>query len=117
MEELTFASFGDASFASETQLKAQQGVFIVACTKDLGENRISDISPLAWHSKQISRVVRSTLSAEAYAMSSALDKLTWLRCVWAIIKDGRFRWQKPEESLKAEPKALLITDCKSLYMT
>ena len=40
MKELTFASFGDASFASETQLKAQQGVFIVACTKDLGENRI-----------------------------------------------------------------------------
>ena len=115
MEKVTFASFGDASFASESQLKAQQGVFIAACTKELSENRISDISPMAWHSKQISRVVRSTLSAEAYAMSSSLDKLTWLRCMWAIIKDSRFRWQKPEESLKAEPKALLVTDCKSLY--
>ena len=115
MEKVTFASFGDASFASESQLKAQQGVFIAACTKELSENKISDISPMAWHSKQISRVVRSTLSAEAYAMSSSLDKLTWLRCMCAIIKDSRFRWQKPEESLKAEPKALLVTDCKSLY--
>ena len=115
MNQLTFASFGDASFASESQLRAQQGVFITACTKDLGENKISDISPLAWHSKQISRVVRSTLSAEAYAMSSSLDKLTWLRCMWAYIKDGRFQWQKPEVSLRGEPKALLITDCKSLY--
>ena len=103
--QLTFASFGDVSFASESQLKAQQGVFIAACTKELGENKISEISPIAWHSKQISRVVRSTLSAEAYAMSSSLDRPTWLRCMWAIIKDGR---QTPEVSLQAEPKALLI---------
>ena len=115
MKDITFASFGDASFASEQQLKAQQGVFIAACTKELGENKISSISPLAWHSKQISRVVRSTLSAEAYAMSSSLDKLTWLRCMWAVIKDGSFKWQTPEKSLKNETKALLITDCKSLY--
>ena len=63
MHQLTFASLGDASFASESQLKAQQGVFIAACTKELDENRISDITPIAWHSKQIiSRVVRPTLS-------------------------------------------------------
>ena len=115
MKDVTFASFRDASFASESQLKAQQGVFIAACTKELGENKISEITPIAWHSKQISRVVRSTLSAEAYAMSSSLDKLTWIRCMWAIIKDGMFKWQTPETSLQAEPKALLITDCKSLY--
>lgn len=115
MDEVTFASFGDASFASENQLKAQQGVFIAARTRELGANRISEISPIAWRSQQISRVVRSTLSAEAYAMSSSLDKLTWVRCMWAVIKNGNFRWQTPERSLQGEPKALLITDCKSLY--
>ena len=115
MKQVTFASFGDASFASESQLKPQQGVFIATCTKELAQNKISEISPVSWHSKQISRVVRSTLSAEAYAMSSSLDKLTWLRCMWAFIKDGNFQWQKPELSLQKEPTALLITDCKSLY--
>lgn len=60
-------------------------------------------------------MVRSTLSAEAYAMSSSLDKLTWLRCIWGYIKDPEFQWYKPEVSLKKEPSALLITDCKSLY--
>ena len=35
--------------------------------------------------------------------------------MWAFIKDGNFQWQKPELSLQKEPKALLITDCKSLY--
>jgi hypothetical protein len=115
LERITFASFGDASFASASQLKAQQGLFIVACTPELAANKTSEISPMSWNSKQIGRVVRSTLSAEAYAMSSSLDKLTWLRCLWGYILSPTFKWQYPERSLQACPKALLITDCKSLY--
>ena len=115
LSQVTFASFGDASFASASQLKAQQGLFIVACTPELAANRTSEISPMSWNSKQIGRVVRSTLSAEAYAMSSSLDKLTWLRCLWGYILSPSFKWQYPESSLQEGPKALLITDCKSLY--
>eukprot|EP00435_Cladocopium_sp_Y103_P014115 s5986_g3.t1 len=115
LDQITFASFGDASFASASQLKAQQGLFIVACTPELAANRTSDISPMSWNSKQIGRVVRSTLSAEAYAMSSSLDKLTWLRCIWGYIRSPSFKWQYPETSLRSGHKALLITDCKSLY--
>lgn len=50
----------------------------------------------------IGRVARSTLSAEAYAMSSSLDKLTWIRCVWGSIKDPSFAWSRPETALKQE---------------
>ena len=113
--ELTFASFGDASFASESKLKAQQGLFVMACTPDLAKNQTSDFSPIAWSTKQIGRVVRSTLSAEAYAMSSSVDKLNWIRCLWGVIQSPQFCWQKPDISLKTLPKALLITDCKSLF--
>lgn len=115
LERITLASFGDASFASASQLKAHQGLFIVACAPELAENKSSDISPVSWNSKQIGRVVRSTLSAEAYAMSSSLDKLSWIRCLWGYILDPSFAWQKPETSLQTLPKALLITDCKSLF--
>ena len=115
LERITFASFGDASFASASQMKAQQGLFIVACTPELAANKSSDISPMSWNSKQIGRVVRSTLSAEAYAMSSSLDKLTWLRCLRHYILSPTFKWQYPEKSLQSCLKALLITDCKSLY--
>ena len=113
--DLMFASFGDASFASEKNLKAQQGLFIVACHPSLAQNETSEITPISWNSKQIGRVVRSTLSAEAYAMSSSLDKLTWIRCMWEFIKSPNFRWSKPEEALKETNRGLLITDCKSLY--
>ena len=115
LKEITFASFGDASFASASQLKAQQGLFIMACTKRLAQNESTDFSPVAWNSKQIGRVVRSTLSAEAYAMSSSLDKLNWIRCLWGFAIDKTFEWQHPERALRKLPKALLITDCRSLY--
>ena len=115
LEEVTFASFGAASFASQQQLRAQQGLFIMACTDALAKNETSDFSPIVWNTKQIGRVVRSTLSAEAYAMSSSLDKLNWIRVMWGYIRSPTFMWQKPERSLPTMNKGLLITDCKSLY--
>ena len=115
METVCFASFGDASFASAKQLSAQQGLFIMACSPKLAVNETTEFSPIVWHSKQIGRVVRSTLSAEAYSMSSSLDKLTWIRCLWGFIKNPDFQWYRPETSLKNEHKGLMITDCKSLY--
>ena len=68
----------------------------------------------------------STLSAEATALSSTLDQLTWIRVYWAWLIDPKIAWQKPETvktlpealtvpTLKAEDKDLAITDCKSLY--
>ena len=38
----------------------------------------------------LNRVVRSTLSTEAYSMSSSLDKLTWIRTMWGYIKSPDF---------------------------
>ena len=115
MDEVSFASFGDASFASAKQLTAQQGLFIMACTPKMARNETTDFSPIVWHSKQIGRVVRPTLSAEEYAMSSSLDKLTWIRCMWGYIKGPNFAWHKPGTALKGEHPGLMITDCKSLF--
>ena len=42
IDQLTFASFGDASSASESQLKAKQGLFVTAATKKLGQNETSE---------------------------------------------------------------------------
>ena len=86
----------------------------MACTSALVKNETTEFSPIVWHSKQIGRVVRSTLSAEAYAMSSSLDKLTWIRTMWGFIQNPQFAWSKPETALKLEPKGVMITDCKSL---
>ena len=45
LSEVSFASFGDASFASARQLSAQQGLFIMACSPRLALNETTEFFP------------------------------------------------------------------------
>ena len=112
---LTFVSFGDASFASSKSLSSHQGALICATNGDLLANREAPLCPLSWSSKKIPRVVRSTLSAEAYAMSKAVDMLGWMRALWGTVHVPSFQWQRPEEGYRQLNRAAIVTDCKSLY--
>ncbi|OLP77921.1 Copia protein [Symbiodinium microadriaticum] len=115
VERLTFVAFGDASFASSKNLNSHQGVLICATNDQLNQNLEAPISPLTWSSKKIPRVVRSTLSAEAYAMSKAVDLLGWVRALWGVIHVPEFQWQKPESGFRQLRTAIIVTDCKSLF--
>ena len=114
-EDITFVSFGDASFASAKNLSSHQGALVCATHTDLHQNVEAPVSPLVWVSKKIPRVVRSTLSAEAYSMSKSIDTLGWIRSLWGCVHDAAFPWQTPTASYLTLNKALIITDCKSLY--
>ena len=113
--KLTFVSFGDASFANSRNLASHQGVFLAATTTELQHNVEAPVSPITWMSKKISRVVRSTLSAEAYALSKSVDMLGWVRTLWGCIHVGQFPWSEPEKAFPKLHAAILVTDCKSLY--
>jgi transposase InsO family protein len=126
IHDLRFLAFSDASFASKVKPESYAGMIIMATHKEISQNQACVISPLSWGTKKIQRVVTSTLSAEATALSSTLDQLTWIRVYWAWLIDPKIAWQKPETvktlpealtvpTLKAEDKDLAITDCKSLY--
>ena len=107
-------AFGDASFASSKNLNSHQGILICATDDRLNQNLEAPVS-LSWSSKKIPRVVRSTLSAEAYAMSKAVDLLGWVRMLWGVIHIPDFKWQQPEQGFKQLRTAVIVTDCKSLY--
>ena len=113
--DLTFVSFGDASFASKSNLSSHQGTIIAATTNRLNDNIQAPLSPLVWISKKIARVVRSTLSAEAYAMSKSVDLLGWMRMMWGCIHIPEFCWERPAEAFNMLHPAIITTDCKSLY--
>ena len=114
-EELTHVAFGDASFASPKQLASFQGSIVFATTAALLNNEEAPLSPLTWTSKKIARVVRSTLSAEAFSMSKSVDQLGWLRMMWGVIHVPNFEWRQPALAFKQLPQSAIITDCKSLY--
>ena len=114
-EDITFASFGDASFANSRNLSSHQGSIICATSRRLNENVDAPLVPMVWISKKIPRVVRSTLSAEAYSMSKSIDALGWIRSLWGTVHVPNFPWSDPAASYAKLNKAVIITDCRSLY--
>jgi len=115
IDDVTHISFGDASFASPKQLSSFQGSIIFATNSKMEKNEQAPVSPLTWSSKKIARVVRSTLSAEAFSMSRSVDKLGWMRLLWGVVIQDGFEWRDPPKSFKTLPRATIVTDCKSLF--
>ena len=64
-QDVTYCAFSDASFLSNKQNSAHQGTLIFATTPELLENKKAVVAPVAWTSKRVPRVVRSTLGAES----------------------------------------------------
>ena len=114
-EHVTFCAFSDASFATSKDNNSYQGTLVVATDWRMLANQQAVIVPVAWCSKKISRVVRSTLSAEVVSLSGSVDRMSWLRLFWEWLKDPAVNLACPEEILQRAPQASLVTDCKSAY--
>jgi hypothetical protein len=115
VSEVHFLSFSDAAFATREKANSQKGCLIMATTRQINEVQPAKVSPITWFSKKIARVVASTLASETYALSGALDLLSWIRIHWAWLNDPSLNWQNPEDTLASLPKAFAVVDCKSLY--
>ena len=113
--ETTFCAFSDASFATNKEASSRQGCLIFATGAALLNNEVGIVCPIAWSSRKIPRVVRSTLSAEAVALSGALDRLSWIRLLWEWTKDPSINIAAPEQILADAPISVVATDCKSVY--
>ena len=66
-------------------------------------------------SKKISRVVRSTLSAEAFSMSRSVDKIGWCRLLWGTLIIPEFQRRSPPVAIRQMHAAVIVTNCKSLF--
>ena len=113
--QVSFAAFSDASFSAIKENAAHQGTLIFATTPELLENRKAVVAPVAWTSKRVERVVRSTLGAEAAALSNSVDRLLWIRLLWSWLRNPRGQWTCPEKALSTENPGALVTDCRSAY--
>ena len=136
VHDLRFIAFSDASFASSKIPDSHQGMVIMSCHQNIGQNRTSVVNPMVWHSKKIQKVAVSTLS------------LSWVRLYWGWIKNIDLNWKQADETLLKLPPAfaaippkedpdekitppdkvsallsklpkenssIITTDCKSLY--
>ena len=121
-----FMAFSDASFASTKKPDSHAGSIIVGTHEDINNNMQCPISPLAWGSKKIQKVVTSTLSAETTSLATALDQMAWIRLHWQWLHDPKVQWRNPDSALLQldpaisvstvhENQDVAVTDCKSLF--
>ena len=115
VKAVTFCGFSDASFATSRENTSRQGTIIFTTNSELLDNKVSVICPVAWSSRKVPQVVRSTLSAESVALSSTLDRISWLRLLWEWLKDPSVDLTDPSEILGRAPLAGVATDCKSVF--
>ena len=115
VSEVTFCTFSDASFSSVKERAAHQGTLVFVTTPHLLENQWTAVAPIAWVSKRLERVVRSTLGAEASALSNSVDRMMWLRIFWAWMNNPDIEWARPDKVLAGETRGALVTDCRSAY--
>ena len=115
VEDVHLVSYSDASFATREKKQSQKGGLFLAVHKDILEQKSADASTLTWYSKKIDRVVASTLAAETFSLSAAVDSLNWLRLVWEWLKNPKIDWKKPEHVWNQSPQSIAVMDCKSLF--
>ena len=129
LDKATFISVTDASFAGQPKGSSQMGLAVLMSTGKILEGS-DTANMIEWHSKKIHRVVKSTLAAEAAAMSFGFDRTFFAREVFTEIMFGRDRkWkdvppiiplalQLTAESGLTQDLSYpvgMATDCKSLY--
>ena len=95
--------------------QSQKGGLFLATHVDVFHQKSAKASPLTWYSKKIDRVVASTLAAETYALSSAVDMADWLRLAWEWLRNPLTPWKTPEVVWKTAPPSIAVVDFKSLY--
>ena len=105
INDIRFVAFSDASFASEKNPDSYQGMVVMSAHKDIANNKTTRVNPIAWQSKKIQKVAVSTLSAEAMALGSTTDLLTWIRLYWAWIINPRIDWRDTDKTLLKLPPA------------
>ena len=75
MRTAAVVSFGDSAFANVEGCRSQFGTVLCLTNQPdlVTQGRFDLCAPVAWVSGTVKRVVRSTLAAEAYAISEALE--------------------------------------------
>lgn len=108
-----FVTYFDAALGKKTDGTAQSGEFHLLTCSDVKDGE-SAANIIEFHSKKISRVVRSSLAAESCALCSASEHQLYNRLLFEALCHGRLHvGQDWRDHLSAE--GILVTDAKALF--
>ena len=103
----------DAAWANRPDGSSTSGHVIMAAHPNILYGESSTVSVLAWNSRKIRRVVRSSLGAECAAFSTGLEHTDMFRVLYGELCGDLCDLAEYETYLQVT-EALCVNDCKSL---
>lgn len=112
-KRLTIVCHSDAAFAN-VGVHTQAGYIIGFTDSSLQDGAVAPWCPVTWKSHRLARAVSSTLAAESQSLSIATGTCEWLLLLLSEVLDGPCSMRDCREKLSLR-KAIIVTDCKSLF--
>ena len=113
--QIRFGCYTDASWATRPDGSSQGGWLVfVASENEMNSNKPFPLTIIDWASRKLPRVCRSSLSAEAQTMSSAVDNLEWVKTLYGLMIWPGQRADN-EEVMKWLGASPCITDARALF--
>ena len=103
----------DAAWANRPDGSSTSVHVIMAAHPNILNGESSTVSVLAWNSRKIRRVVRSSLGAECAAFSTSLEHTDMFRVLYGELCGHLYDLAEHEDYLRAT-EAVCENDCKSL---
>lgn len=115
IEKPILITYTDASWACKRDGTSQGGQISVIADVSVLEGHRSAFSPVAWQSRKLARVARSSTSAEVQMASNATDHHEFLKQILLEWFNKRpVLENSPDQVMKTMP-SILILDAKNLY--
>ena len=115
IEKPILITYTDASWACRRDGTSQGGQISVIADVSVLEGHRSAFSPVAWQSRKLARVARSSTSAEVQMASNATDHHEFLKQILLEWFNKRpVLENSPDQVMKTMP-SILILDAKNLY--
>jgi len=86
LSQLRFGFFSDASWSTRPDGSSQGGWLLFLASEDqINGDRPFPLTVVDWASRKLPRICRSSLSAEAQIMTTAVDNLEWAKTMFGLI--------------------------------
>ena len=113
-QDLLIAAWVDAAHANRTDLSSTKGILIGCTSSKLLDGHLEVVNPLFWCSSKITRVCRSSASAETRAAVDGEDQMYALRFQLSEFRGFAANPWQPGETVN-HTAGVLISDSKNLF--
>eukprot|EP00435_Cladocopium_sp_Y103_P064584 s563_g26.t1 len=112
--EVCFVGWSDAALANRIDMGSTGGYVIAAANPIIMQGQSSPLTLISWRSGKLARKARSSLAAEAQALSETDQELMFTRMAWAEMCGDLISLSEATEKIAAV-RGTVVVDAKSLY--